>query len=177
MLRQPLLLLPCALIAGSSLGRAKRRVVVKNSVMILLGLSIVIGAWSVRNYRVFGKPVITSTMGGPSLYRSFHPQAGRYYTNVGWDRLVTESDGDEIRLNELAWHYGLRFIIEDPTRAAVRVLRNWHRLLESDHEIAVLRRPMIPTTQAADRPCFSPSWPLAPPSPFTECSSLSRAIS
>lgn len=73
---------------------------------------------------MLGKPVITSTMGGPSLYRSFHPQAGRYYTNVGWDRPVTESDGDEIRLNELAWHYGLRFITEDPTRATLRVLRN-----------------------------------------------------
>lgn len=50
MLRQPLVLLPCALIAGSSLGRAKRPVVVKDSVLLLLGLSIVIGAWSVRNY-------------------------------------------------------------------------------------------------------------------------------
>ena len=138
MLRQPLLLLPFALIAGNLLSSAKRRVVVKNSVLLLLGLSIVIGAWSVRNYRVLGKAVITSTIGGPSLYRSFHPQAGRYYTNVGWDRLVVESDGDEIRLNELGWDYGLRFIGEDPVRAAVRVLRNWHRLLESDHEIAGL---------------------------------------
>jgi len=75
-------------------------------------------------------------MGGPSLYRSFHPDAGRYYTNVGWHDLVQASDGDEVRLNAIAWRCGWEFIIGDPSGAAWRVLRNWHRLLESDHEMA-----------------------------------------
>ena len=39
-------------------------------------------------------------------------------------------------IKDIAWRRGWQFIIEDPVGAARRVLRNWHRLLESDHEIA-----------------------------------------
>ncbi len=104
--------------------------------VLSVGLTVVLGPWVYRNYHVLGVPLLTSTIGGPSLYRSFHPDAGRYYTNVGWQDLVQASEGDEVRLNAIAWRRGWQFIIDDPFGAARRVLRNWHRLLESDHEIA-----------------------------------------
>ena len=138
MLRQPLLLLPIALLLSRLMMREDRRRLIKDALLCLMGLALIVGPWTYRNYRVLGTPVITSTMGGPSLYRSFHPQAGRYYTNVGWEELVTESGGDEVMLNKLGYRRGLEFVARDPLAAAVRVLRNWHRLLESDHEIAGL---------------------------------------
>ena len=138
MLRQPLLLLPVALLLSRLMIREDRRRLFKDAFLCLMGLSLVLGPWAYRNYRVLGTPVITSTMGGVSLYRSFHPQAGRYYTNVGWEELVAESGGDEIKLNKLGYRRGFEFIARDPLAAAVRVLRNWHRLFESDHEIAGL---------------------------------------
>ncbi len=167
MFRQPLLLLPIALLlaevasgyrpqaAGFSpearspkpgafpllsrlMMREDRRRLIKDALLCLMGLALILGPWTYRNYRVLGTPVITSTIGGPSLYRSFHPQAGRYYTNVGWEELAAESGGDEVKLNKLGYRRGLEFIARDPLAAAVRVLRNWHRLFESDHEIAGL---------------------------------------
>ncbi|MCH8967941.1 MAG: glycosyltransferase family 39 protein [Planctomycetes bacterium] len=138
MFRQPLLLLPLALLLSRLMIREDRRRLFKDGLLCLMGLSLILGPWTYRNYRVLGTPVMTSTIGGPSLYRSFHPQAGRYYTNVGWEELVAESGGDEIKLNKLGYRRGLEFIARDPLAAAVRVLRNWHRLFESDHEIAGL---------------------------------------
>ncbi len=138
MFRQPLLLLPIALLLSRLMMREDRRRLIKDALLCLMGLALILGPWTYRNYRVLGTPVITSTIGGPSLYRSFHPQAGRYYTNVGWEELVAESGGDEIKLNKLGYRRGLEFMARDPLAAAVRVLRNWHRLFESDHEIAGL---------------------------------------
>ena len=138
MLRQPLLLLPIALLLSRLMMREDRRRLIKDALLCLMGLALIVGPWTYRNYRVLGTPVITSTIGGPSLYRSFHPQAGRYYTNVGWEELVEESGGDEVMLNKLGYRRGLEFVARDPLAAAVRVLRNWHRLFESDHEIAGL---------------------------------------
>jgi hypothetical protein len=138
MFRQPLLLLPIALLLSRLVVREDRRRLIKDALLWLMGLALILGPWTYRNYRVLGAPVITSTMGGLSLYRSFHPQAGRYYTNVGWEELVAESGGDEIKLNKLGYRRGLEFVARDPLAAAVRVLRNWHRLFESDHEIAGL---------------------------------------
>ncbi len=138
MLRQPLLLLPAALLASRLFTESNRRALIKEFLLLLLGLSAVVGPWTYRNYRLFGTPLITSTIGGPSLFRSFHPDAGRYYTNVGWEQLMAESGGEEIKLNQLGWHHGLTFIAADPLGAVIRILRNWQRLFESDHEIAGL---------------------------------------
>ncbi len=138
MLRQPLLLLPIALLISRLMMREDRRRLIKDALLCLMGLTLILGPWTYRNYRVLGAPVITSTLGGPGLYLSFHPQAGRYYTRIGWKELTAEFGDDEIELNKRCYRRGLEFVARDPLAAGVRVLRNWHRLFESDHEIAGL---------------------------------------
>ncbi len=138
MLRQPLLLLPLALIVSRTMMPEDRRRLIKDAFLCALGLAVILGPWTYRNYRVLGAPVITSTLGGPTLYLSFHPQAGRYYTSIGWNELAAEFGRDEIELNKRCYRRGLEFVTRDPLAAGVRVLRNLHRLFESDHEIAGL---------------------------------------
>ena len=136
LIRGPLLLLPLVFPLYRLLAGMGRRVVVRDAACMWLGVALVMAPWAWRNHRVLGSAVVSATQGGPSLFRGFHPLAGRYFTNIGWQQLLEQSGGDELRVNKLGWRRGMQFIIDDPPGAVVRVFRKWQRLLESDHEVA-----------------------------------------
>ncbi|MCG3138509.1 MAG: hypothetical protein HJJLKODD_02374 [Phycisphaerae bacterium] len=134
-----LLLIPVTLLA--SVSRAGllpgRAMLIRRWGGVMVGVALLLTPWLVRNLFLLGQPVL-STQAGVSFYRSFHPQAGRYYTNAGYAELHRLAGGDELQMHLLGWREGGRFIQADPVAAMGRVARKWYTLLESDHEPAGL---------------------------------------
>ncbi len=136
LIRPTLLLLPltCLLVPDRPPGRWREGL--RFWGLLLLGTAISLAPWAWRNQQVLGRPIITGTQGGMSIYRGFHPVAGRYYTNVGWDELRTAGNDDELTMSRLGFRKGVSFVLADPAAALWRMARKCHRLLESDHEVA-----------------------------------------
>ena len=138
MLRTPLLTLVVIFPLYRCLTASCLRTALRDGLVLACGVAVLFGPWAYRNHLVVGEPMITSIQSGLSFYRGMHPEAGRYYTNVGFDRLVEESGGDERLMNKLGWRYGWEFLASDPLGCAWRALRKLYRLFESDHETAGL---------------------------------------
>jgi len=137
LIRPPALLIVMAFVLYRLLVDGQLKNVIKDTVFVFVGVSLIAGPWVYRNHQVLGVAVL-STQPGQGIYRGFHPQAGRYFTNIGYQELLEEAGGDEVLMNELGWRHGQQFILQDPWAAARRVLRKWFTLLESDHDLAGL---------------------------------------
>ncbi len=55
----------------------------RNSLVVILGATILIAPWSIRNYLLFDTPVLVATNGGGNLYRANNPLATGGYTKKG----------------------------------------------------------------------------------------------
>jgi len=84
---------------------------------ILVGFTVVVAPWAIRNQRVTGHLVLTSLWSGPSLYDGLNPDAdGRSdMTFFDTDRVMTKMS--EFQMNEHYKQKALDFAVTHPGRA------------------------------------------------------------
>jgi hypothetical protein len=98
-------------------------------VLVIVGMALVIAPWSIRNYQVFGQPVLLATNGGSVLYRANNPQATGAYTARGERSL--EGYG-ELEANRLGYEWAREWIAENPAIFARLALRKQVLFLGDD---------------------------------------------
>ncbi len=83
----------------------------------LLGLTVMIAPWTVRNYLVYHRILLLNSNAGYAFYTANHPHHG---ANYDWQYLPHVPDQfrvlNEAELNDALLAEGLRWVIEDPGR-------------------------------------------------------------
>ena len=97
-------------------------------VLIIVGMAVVITPWTIRNYSVFGKVVLT-TGGGSVLYRANNPLATGGYTNRGE---VSLAGLDELAANKKGRELAIKWITENPKEFLKLALIKQIRFLGDD---------------------------------------------
>jgi len=133
-----LLFVPFAALVGVAFGPRRRRQV-GLAVVIAMGLVVVMAPWWVRNARVLGRPVLTTTQLGASLYDGLNPAADGSSRMQFVDAFVEEelskrpADGDEPlelrldrRLREAALEWAGKHPAATTRLAGVKLLRMWN---------------------------------------------------
>ncbi|WP_417542122.1 ArnT family glycosyltransferase [Methylophaga thalassica] len=73
------LLLPFILLALHFLNHADWKRLFTSSMLVAITMAVLISPWAVRNYHLFGKPVLISTNGGPVLWMGNNPASSGEY--------------------------------------------------------------------------------------------------
>lgn len=97
--------------------------------IILLGMSVVITPWAVRNYSIFNAPVLISTNGGDVFYRANNPLATGGYTPVGERDLWQYG---EIERNKLGYQWAKEWIVANPASFLVLAVKKQILFLGDD---------------------------------------------
>ncbi|HJX39415.1 MAG TPA: glycosyltransferase family 39 protein [Anaerolineae bacterium] len=120
------------------------RVAIKRWVLILLPVVALTLPWSIRNSLLYGRLAFVESSLGFNVYLGYHPQGtGTFDSPIAVDflerigafehpNLETEKAADELGLEE-----GLRFIREDPGRAAWLLLSKLSHFLRLDKRVLV----------------------------------------
>lgn len=106
------LLLPVVLFISGTLLQVRLYRVIQLTVLLLIGVVVVIGPWTVRNYQVLGVPILVSTNGGSGLYRANNTLATGGYTQRGE---VDLSGLDEVSADREGRRLAIKWIIEHPS--------------------------------------------------------------
>lgn len=97
--------------------------------LVLLGMALAIAPWSVRNYEVFGAPVLLTSNGGYNFYRANNPLASGGWTERGE---VDLSEYGELEVSAKGYELGVQWIKENPADFAALSFRKQLRLLGDD---------------------------------------------
>ena len=129
-LTQPaFLLLPLVLFIGGVLLRVNFNNLLVSGILLVVGMAIIIGPWTARNYDVLGIPVIVSTNGGSGLYRANNPLATGGYTDRGE---IDLSGFDEVSGDREAKRLAIKWIETHPSEFISLALRKQLRFLGDD---------------------------------------------
>lgn len=79
---------------------------------ILIGMTLVMAPWAIRNYSIFNAPVLVSTNGGDVFYRANNSLATGGYIPVGEHDLRQYA---ELERNKLGYQKGVEWIASQPT--------------------------------------------------------------
>lgn len=100
------------------LARGQRRAALRSGAWLLLGLTIVMTPWAVRNYFVFGVPIAGSTLSGAVLYQGNSYGAtggtGGYLDARDFKPLDMGSDLGEVESNRAYSRAAWEFIRQEP---------------------------------------------------------------
>ena len=96
---------------------------------IALGMAIVIGPWTLRNYRIFHQPVLISTNGGLNFYRANNPEATGAYTPRGEYNLELFP---EIEWSPMGYKLGMEWIRNNPLEFLSLAVRKQKLFLGDD---------------------------------------------
>lgn len=98
-------------------------------VSAVIGMTIVLGPWTLRNYRVFHAVVLVSTNGGSNFYRANNAQAsGGYVAEVE----QTSQGASELERGRVGMHMGIAWIRQNPGEFMRLVVRKQVLLLGDD---------------------------------------------
>lgn len=90
--------------------------------LMLLPIVLCVGAWTLRNYNVLGRPVLVSTNGGFNLWLGNHPDVTAETGNRMTPRMQRElgtvyaRHKNEAERDSVLYDMGTRYISEDPMR-------------------------------------------------------------
>ena len=102
---------------GAGGGRARRRwrSVVAGTALLVLGMALVVGPWTVRNYVALGALVPVSTNGGVNLWQGNNPHAtGGFYWSEDPEINPLLKVTDEVEQDRLGRRLALQWIREHP---------------------------------------------------------------
>ena len=132
MLVQPALqvLFPVLVLMGLLESRRPRRLLLCTC-LALVGVAVIVGPWTWRNYQVFDRWVLVSTNGGPGLFGANNPKAtGGYLPLDQWPadlRAMSELESDrEGKRRALEW------IAANPVRVAQLAIEKNARFMGDD---------------------------------------------
>jgi 4-amino-4-deoxy-L-arabinose transferase-like glycosyltransferase len=117
-----------------------------------------VGAWTLRNATVFGRPVLISTNGGYNLWQVNNEYADGtdfFWANVpaGLAEFETMRTADELTKNDLGYAFALQWMRAHPDRVVGliprKVLELWRTDTSAVYE-ALLSPPMLRSTAVAD---------------------------
>lgn len=102
-----------------------------------IGFILVVAPWTLRNYTVFGKPVLIATNGGSTFYGANNDvvagSVGNYGNWVATNHLpgrdLIDSMPDEVSHDKMEWKLGLQWVEKHPDKFAIlapfKVIRFW----------------------------------------------------
>ena len=96
--------------------------------LFVMGMALMIGPWTLRNWRVFGTPVLVCTSGGLVLHSANNPQSNGLYSPVP-DQTRVETPGEMLAHSRASADAAKQFIRENPWRFFqlmwIKVLHTW----------------------------------------------------
>ncbi len=101
------------------------------ALLVALGLGITVAPWLLRNARLLGVPVLTTT-GGINLYLGNHAAADGAYHTTAWFEMMTSANTSEVDENAACRQRALREWRADPWRPLRLVPRKLWRLYAMD---------------------------------------------
>ena len=127
-LTKPTMLFVPAVFFGLSLLRRFRGATVARGLVVYGTLLLVVAPWSIRNYRVFGRPVFIVTSGGINLLIGNNPDAdGGYGDADPASAALVDAQQDESAREVVAASIARRYMVEHPWRTLALVpFRVWH---------------------------------------------------
>jgi hypothetical protein len=151
-----MLFVPATFFALSLLARFRWRTVARLG-LVYAALALVVLPWTLRNYRVFGRPLFVVTSGGINLLIGNNPLATGGYGGVDPEtEALVDSRKDELAREDAARAIARRYIIEHPWRTIGRMPAKlwhlyakdvegfyWNELATGAREGPVLQRPMV----------------------------------
>ena len=130
-LAQPsMLFFPGVLLIHELFQREKMIRVFAKLAIIVVGMTTVIGPWSMRNYRIFDAWVLISTNGGDVFYRANNPLA-----TGGWQPAAAISLGfdiGEVERDKKSYELGKQWIRENPGAFLILALRKQKLFFDDD---------------------------------------------
>ena len=102
---------------------------IPGSIVFIIGATLVIAPWTVRNYYVLGEFKLISTNGGNVLYRANNPLANGGYTERGE---VDLSHLGELELDRQSKDLALRWIRDNPMRFLALAIEKQVRFMGDD---------------------------------------------
>jgi len=134
---------PVSLILLAALGlwwwisnRSARAAVIRLAPLVLT-VGIVVGAWTVRNYREFGEVITIATNGGYNFWQTNHRYADgndTYWPFVPMDdpEYQTMRNGDEFTKNRQGYQYAFAYLRANPTHLLIMLPTKLFWLYHSD---------------------------------------------
>jgi 4-amino-4-deoxy-L-arabinose transferase-like glycosyltransferase len=122
-MRPTVLLLPVVMVlADLAAGGLRARPALRLGVLAMLTMGACIAPWTMRNYQVFGAPVLISTNGGVNFWMGNNPQSRGFYMALPWDRFT-----GEVERNRGLKAEAIAYIWSDPVaflkRTAIKAVR------------------------------------------------------
>ena len=134
LIRPTYVLLPAPIALHMLLTWSCRRKALLAAVTIALGVAVVVGPWTYRNYRVTGGFVLISSNGGGNLYSANNDNADGAYTAEAWDWLY-ENARDDLMLQSLGFEAGTEWIRTHPRQFTKLAIRKFVLFWHTDKEI------------------------------------------
>lgn len=95
----------------------------------IVGAMLLLAPWAMRNERLLGQPVLTTTNGGITLYDGFHPGATGASNQSFVARMPQLREMTELQRSDYLESLGWRFIADHPGEAVrlglVKLARTW----------------------------------------------------
>ena len=129
LIQPSMLLFPVALFIVSLFGKFRPCRIGVQLCLVLVGMTIVIAPWTIRNYRVFGQFVLISSNGGSNLYRANNPLATGGYMSRGE---IDISGYDELSSSKLGFKHAKTWILENSGAFLLLSLQKQIRFLGDD---------------------------------------------
>jgi 4-amino-4-deoxy-L-arabinose transferase-like glycosyltransferase len=111
--RQTLMIMPAVWILYVILRRMPPKRAIVGVLAGFIAMTVALTPWVVRNYRILGKPVIT-TIGGAAFFLGSNPHAGMDYTEEGLREVYVATGGDELRADAECYRLGREWIRNNP---------------------------------------------------------------
>ena len=111
--RQTMTVLPAIWILYIVLRRMPPKRAIVGVLAALIAMTAVLTPWVLRNYRILGKPVIT-TVGGSAFFLGSNPRSGMDYTEEGLREVFVATGGDELRADAECYRLGREWIRNNP---------------------------------------------------------------
>ena len=116
----------------------RRRAAVHSGLFLLLGLTMVLAPWTLRNYRVLGVPIVGSTLGGEVLYQGNSIGAtggtGGYLDARDFRPLELPSGLTEIEVDRAYSHAAWQFMLDNPEDLPELALRKFVNMWRPTYE-------------------------------------------
>jgi 4-amino-4-deoxy-L-arabinose transferase-like glycosyltransferase len=123
------LLFPGVLVAGDLLAGPRLVRAPVSWVVLVLGLVLIIAPWTLRNQRLFHRPVLISTNGGSVFYRANNPMATGAWMERGERPLNHLS---ELEASDAGYRWGMDWIRQNPGRFLALCVRKQVLFLGDD---------------------------------------------